>query len=402
MKNYHHDFPFDMMDVVAALGFPLERIRGSSTYFDCPFCGAPASRQKFCVDFQKNVYNCFHCPDPDQASGGMLKLYALVRFGRSGTEHIKKAAEDMREYKTGVRQNIAFRGTVQSARERADSNVTVQSTRTDEERSAVYTAFLAMLNLDDVHREQLRTRGLTDGQIERTGYKTVPLVRKEKYAQMLIDQGFQLEGIPGFFKKSNGKWSIYVQSSGFFVPFVTRNGLIPALQIRLDHSVKRKYVWFTSKGYLCGCTTHSYLHFIGDFTDGIIIITEGALKATVAYYLLQRLRELGAFSFDINISFIAVGGVTALCDLDCVIADLLRNHPFKIVLEAFDQDKFSNEKVANAMRRLWGKIETAIADIDHDVQLLSMPPDFFLDKGIDDHALIVLAEYLKTLNEASS
>jgi hypothetical protein len=67
----------------------------------------------------------------------------------------------------------------------------------------VYTALMARLSLSSAHREALQARGLPDEEIERRGYRTLPVQGRARHASALheaVDDA--LLSVPGFVVKA--------------------------------------------------------------------------------------------------------------------------------------------------------------------------------------------------------
>lgn len=77
--------------------------------------------------------------------------------------------------------------------------------------------YLDMLSLSEAHLNDLRKRGLNDIQIQKFGYKSVPLIGKETYPKRLQEQDALLRGVPGFYCK-NYVWKAIWLVHGFYIP----------------------------------------------------------------------------------------------------------------------------------------------------------------------------------------
>ena len=121
-----------------------------------------------------------------------------------------------------------------------------------DERHRTYTELLDRLPLYSVHRENLRSRGLTIEQIKERRYRSVPMYGLHKIAETLQESGCVLEGVPGFYRDPEERWTLNfkTKNSGFLVPVESMDGKIQACQIRLDHPRdNNKYLWLSSAGY---------------------------------------------------------------------------------------------------------------------------------------------------------
>ena len=219
-------------------------------------------------------------------------------------------------------------------------------------RNKTYTALLAMLTLSKEHRAHLQTvRGLPDEQIERLGYKTMPpFYMCRSLANRLLQNGHQLDGVPGFYQK-DGQWTIASSSftAGIMIPARTRQGLISGFQIRLDVPLKNeddppekdgaKYIWFSSSSKNMGVTSGSPVHFIGNPSARVVYVIEGLLKADISHCLTNR-------------TFAAIAGANNTSQLDTLFALLAQNGTEEII-EAHDMDKYSNQMTSNGASKIY-------------------------------------------------
>jgi hypothetical protein len=223
---------------------------------------------------------------------------------------------------------------------------------------------------------------MSDDDIKKLGYRSVPVEGHRALAAKLESQGFSPENIPGFFKNKEGQWSVYAPYPGYFIPVRGLDGYIGSLQIRLNRG---KYLPFFSTDQAGGTRPLSELHFVGDFAGGMLVITEGILKADMIYYLYRRLCP------ELRLSVIGMPGAGNRCDLEEVLTEL-GGRGFHTVLEALDRDKFEdiNKNVHEAKRALWKAIENACSGWTHDHKLLSLPRSSYLENGFDDTLRLLL------------
>lgn len=369
-RNY--DFEYSMLDVMDALGISPINIRPGRTSGDyqCFFCD---DRKKHLnINIASNTFRCNKC----SAHGGMLHLYAHFNGGTTSD-----ANTAMMAYvgKQPAQAKQANRTAHVAAREQYEIE------KVQRPRPVRHYAFKTLLNslpLRPAHRKDLYRRGMTDRDIRELGYKSVPLSGHRDLAAKLEKQGFCPENIPGFFKNKSGEWSVYAPYPGYFVPVRGLDGYIGGLQICLDRG---KYLPFYSTDMNCGTKSLSELHFIGDFAGGILIITEGILKADMIYHLYRRLCP------SVQFSVIGLPGASNPCDLEEVLIEL-DDRGFHTVLEALDRDKYKeiNENVYKAKINMWRTMEYACATWTHPHKLLSLPRESYLDKGFDDTIQILL------------
>lgn len=168
-----------------------------------------------------------------------------------------------------------------------------------EERDRVYRALLNRLTLAPDHRESLLRRGLTDEAIERLGYKSTPVVGFHALAQSLLDEGYTLFGVPGFYRDEDGRWTMAVWRRGILIPG-TYFGKIQGFQIRLDHKMKKggKFLTFSSRDELDGTMGENWCHMVGPVREKILLI-EGYMKADIVHHFTGQ-------------TMLAIPGVTSL------------------------------------------------------------------------------------------
>lgn len=324
-----HDFPFGIMDVVELLNLRIRRPSPQGFYVDCPICND--KRGKMHINRQNDTWRCNYCDE----SGGMLSLYARVHSvsTRDAYREISDAllnGDGLSDYAV----KHPDKPKVETIEDAPIADIAV--------RHNTYTALLSMLTLSKEHREHLRTvRGLTDEQIEELGYKSnPPFYMCRSLANRLLQNGCQLEGIPGFYQK-DGQWTIAssTYTAGILIPARTRLGYISGFQIRLDVPLKNeddppekqgaKYIWFSSAGKPRGTSSGSPAHFVGDPDAGVVYVTEGLLKSDISHYLMNR-------------TFAATAGVNNMAQLELLLKELAENGTHTII-EAEDMDKYRNE-----------------------------------------------------------
>ena len=361
-----HDFPFGIMDVIELLHLRIRRPSAKGVYVDCPFCND--KRGKMHVNRQNDTWRCNYCNE----SGGMLALYAAL-------QHISNS-EAYREICDAIQNGICFSGY-------SGNQTDTQNPEPAEESPLAepliihntLSALFSMLSLTKEHREHLRTkRGLTDEQIEALGYKsTAPFYLSRPLAEKLVEKGYQIQGVPGFYQK-DGRWMIRfsTRTAGILIPVRGIDGLIRGCQIRLDVPLKNddddpdkdgaKYIWLSSAGKPKGTSSGSPLHFVGDPCAGVVYVTEGILKADVSHYLMNR-------------TFAAMAGANNTAQLDPLFAFLAQNGTHTII-EAQDMDKYRNAMVSKGA----SKIYLLAKKHGMECRRLTWNPNY---KGIDDWQL---------------
>jgi len=127
-----------------------------------------------------------------------------------------------------------------------------------------------------------------------------------------------------------------------------------------------KYLWLSSANKRMGVTSGSPVHFAGNPSAGAVYVTEGALKGDIAHCLMNR-------------SFVCVAGANNLSQLDPVFSALAYNGT-KIIVEAYDMDKYNNEMVAKGAE----KIYVMARKYNMESKRLTWNPAY---KGVDDWQL---------------
>ena len=191
-----HDFPFDITDVAELLHLRIRRPSPQGLYVDCPICND--KRGKMHINTQTDTWRCNYCDE----SGGMLALYAKVHSISTSTAY--------REISDALLNGVNLSDhAVKYPDKPKETPVEAAPAADIAVRHKTYTALLAMLTLSKEHRAHLQTvRGLPDEQIERLGYKTMPpFYMCRSLANRLLQNGHQLDGVPGFYQK-DGQWTI--------------------------------------------------------------------------------------------------------------------------------------------------------------------------------------------------
>ena len=190
---YRDSMPFTIQDVLNNLGLPVKAEKRGVLILDCPFClgknGQPDHHGHMEIDLARDRYRCHRCG----RMGGKLDLYMA---GHPNVLDAKQAYREMMEYLEGPRKG-APRFIPQA--------LSLPPSPETEKRASVqqlhetYSALLEMLTLTSTHRQNLRDRGLEDGEIDRLTYRSVPAVGQRRLAAELLGAGCTLEGVPGFY-----------------------------------------------------------------------------------------------------------------------------------------------------------------------------------------------------------
>ncbi len=214
-------------------------------------------------------------------------------------------------------------------------------------RHTVYAALLDALELSVHHGSNLEQRGLSDTEIARLLFASVPNDMSAMALCAELSKRFDLSGVPGFFRE-NERWQMaFAGLSGFFVPVRDVQGRIQASQIRFDQGDVR-YRWFSSKDRSNGASSGAPVHFARTWrcvSTGEAIITEGALKADI-------------IAEQLDCCVVAVPGVANFKE---DFGEWLRAQlpALRSVYIALDSDWHTKPEVERALLRLFASVEKA-------------------------------------------
>lgn len=348
-------------------------VHGDSRSADCPFCGR---KMKANLKLSKNLFRCAACA----ADGNSRTLYAKV-MGVSNTE----AGEQLKKIYEGFTPDAIAKLNIPTDIEENPVQAAPIGLR-----DFTYRELLKESSLSRKHRNNLKKRGLTDEEIDKTLFKTLPTIGVHTIASHCIDDsGVGVEmakhqwSIPGFYFDTDfDGWMFIRRKSPMLVPVVDHDGKISQFEMRLNDLPKdateaqkekfQRYKKFSSGDEKGGVSVSGLenIHFAGfDFgsptTPETVTLTEGALKATMASILSG------------GKPFIAILGVNAQGHLaeEC---KWLKDHGTKTVNLAFDMDYLDNPNVKDALT----KAVKTINDAGLQVKQLTWDRRF---KGIDDY-----------------
>jgi len=204
---------------------------------------------------------------------------------------------------------------------------------------AVYCAVLGRLALAQRHRDDLRRRGLSDVEIDRRHYRSLPRGGREGLLEPLVAQfGWEtLATVPGCRRNRSRAW--FGGDAGIVIPVRDLDGRVIALRVRTSDP-DRKYGWVSSRtsgGPGPGSPVHAPI-FTGD--RRVIRVTEGSLKADLATVW----------------SGVWTLGLAGLWGHEQLVAFLREIGP-ELVLIAYDADACTNEHVGRACARLWERLK---------------------------------------------
>lgn len=346
---------FTIEDVLRIDEIPIYKVRGQEHYFLCPSCQKAKADEKCSANTLKNKWGCFRCG----RGGGALSLHMAY----TGIDDPKEAIKDL--YRR-VGENIPVPELVYSSAKK-ESKPVHEGVKVDKRRhDRVYRAMNAVSSLSKKHMDNLTKRGLTEQDIADGMFFDLP---KDGYAfcRKLVSsnliQQYELDGIAGLYDGWNGeKTSAAVKSGGFFCPvwdYIEENGtgryLIKAGQVAQPEKAKHgapKYIWYSSSEREGGVSSGAQCSVLKGSESGIVLITEGTLKAYVTWCLLKR-----------RVTVISVPGVRALLYLK---AELMKPYVVgqnDVVITAYDMDR--KHLTAEATHKAYEKRDEKYKDYNY-------------------------------------
>lgn len=328
-----------------------EKTTGAEVIARCPFCGDSEDHRHghLYLNLEKDSYRCVKCGEKGFATGMYAKLHGIDN---------KAAYMQLMGMETTT-EMVNMKRKAEQARVPQHEIVNIKV------RDKAYRSLLSMLKLDDEHYENLRRRGIPKEYIEHKMYKSVPqnVLFRKKVCRNLINQGFCLKGIPGFFIDNKGDWDFYYKK-GILVPVLNLNRQVQGMQVRLDGEEHRKYRWFSSKGFNEGTGTDGWIHVAWNrkHTYKKVAITEGPLKGDVSAYICDT-------------TFLCTPGAGIYDGLEGILK-LLK--PEQLVI-AYDMDYKINEQVAAHLENLKKYLK------DNKWKFILADWDISEGKGIDDY-----------------
>ena len=327
---------FNIADVAMIHGISGKE-RNGEFYATCPFCGNAKGKFSYIVSkkvdgrLKENLYKCWSCG----AGGTAIDLHINLSGNSDyyGTEGYKKAVKDIFK---AINGDISYETHHRETVKKTEKVVETADKASDGICSSVYYAMLKILTLEPQHKADLIRRGLTEDDIIRFRFRSVP-EKPYDVCKQLVEKGYELKGVPGFYQDKKNRWTMKLPGSmkdgkwkidsGYFCPvFDGERNLILGFQIRVDHPKNdTKYLWFSSSGKQSGVSSGAISTYLPGELDSLIILTEGILKALIIYCLLKG-----------RVTVIGIPGVKSIKP---VAGYLERYGSDAFVFEAYDMDK---------------------------------------------------------------
>lgn len=343
----------------------------------------------FVVTNKKGLFKCFSC----SAGGDSIKFVAM----HDGVNYVQSALKiglalnmlSDREYESLSKRKID-QATVQNYERKALDKFQPNPVADDETLNYVYSIFRkgqtladsAEPTLSDEHRQLLQKRGLSEEDIERYGYFTMP----NRYAMKGIKIALRRRGqdedillnVPGFYRDVAADKVTFSPIKGIGIPIRNVKGQIVGIQVRRDDKKEgeQRYRWFSSafadnddsNKFEGGSSPGSPLDIIypSEVNSRTVFITEGHFKA------VQLTKRYGCIS-------ISVQGVTSWKSVAEALKSISQSYPLKYVYIAFDADMAYNFAVSLQSRKMSDDIKKNL-----DIQVVYVQWDTRYGKGIDD------------------
>ncbi len=217
-------------------------------YVKCPFCYSDKGTMK--LNISNNSYICKKC----EARGYSIGLYAKNKYISN-----KEAYQRLINEKADISNNLITSIITNVRKNKEELDIDYQAflgklyaknkyISNKEAYDIDYQAFLGKLSLSSDHTMKLLRYGFTMEEIEKIGFKTIPMQENQKIeiCRQLQEEGIDLSGIPGFFKDKKFRWN-FKSHKGIFIPIID-NCKIVALRIHLDtvYSIDTTDIWFSS------------------------------------------------------------------------------------------------------------------------------------------------------------
>ena len=345
-------------DIIPLIGIPGPA-NGKTVYnISCPCCDDNPRKKHLNINLQKDVFCCPRC----HFSGGVFDLYAY--YAGVDRQSVRKVLLE----RLGLKDSGS---TYEGSNKKQGRRTVAQPLQQDIElpltdldaRHETYSALLSMLSLASDHRENLLSRGLTEEQIQKNGYKTMPVVGFAAIAKQLQADGHYLAGVPGFYHNKDGSWALIREKRGILVPVRNPEGKIQGLQVRRDNIKKGKFRWISSVGKQDGCKAECWTHIAGEPTP-TVLLTEGPLKADIVHNLT-------------DLTVIAVPGVNSLTHLKEML-EYVQAHGTTRIMTVFDMDYLKNPHVKDGYYNL----AAMLAEVGIEYGTYLWDPAY---KGLDDY-----------------
>jgi len=346
----------------------------------CPFHG-DETFGNFKINDKKGIFKCFACGaygDGVQFVKDLFNLSYKPAVLRIAVDQGIITETQAEEYLGGKIGDVQVQmASLDSLRGPEKRNGIIKPV-SEYQRHVAYTIFMKHVTLSDKHRAYLRSRGLTDEEIEKKGFFTFP-TPTEEFVKQLADTCRKYgvstnlyKGVPGFHTTPDMATGgthrgepefifTFAKRNGIGIPHKNGQGMITGIQIRKDtvNDKKKRYTWFSSSyagyddnnyifGSVAGAPTHVAYPAERKFKD-VVFITEGFFKAE------ELAKHFGAISISVS----GVGNYRTINDDLKKIPFLKLHHLFV----AYDADMCKNIQVYQHAKNMVNLIREEYPDV---------------------------------------
>lgn len=367
----------------------------------CPFHG-DTTFGNFKINDKKGICKCFTCGyygDAIQFVRDYFQLGfkpAVLKIGVDQGIIIEEQAE---EYLGGKISDMDIRAVSTNKMKGKEKPNGITKIAIPSVRDWAYQLFLKCVTLSDEHRDYLRSRGLSDEEINEKGFFTFPeptetflnelhgLCKRNQLTYNLF------KCVPGFHTTPDSVldsvqrtgeqeyWYTFSKRKGIGIPQKDAYGNIHAIQIRRDtvNDKRKRYTWFSSSyaayddndyifGTPAGAPTHVAYPKENRYPD-VVFITEGYFKAE------EVAKTFGA----VCLSMSGVGNYRTVNEDLKAIQGVLK-HPIDHIYVAYDADMSKNLQVYHHAKNMVALIREEFKDAEIYMTLWKEEDG----KGIDD------------------
>ncbi len=388
------------LDISEVMSHDIQiRKKGRSYVALCPFHN-DRRLGNFHVSDQRGTYKCFSCGASGDAIA-FVQEYHKKTFVQALDFILERFNIEVEEYTEEELEQRRIARKKKQKKERIERRK--REKRLERTRRYTYAILQKYLTLSDDAKTYLLGRGLTEEDIQRIGYRSPFLDKRENmdiFGNSNENVAFQefltgldllregregtkelLDGVAGFYQTDGEIHSTLVENektAGIIIPILDVHGYIRALQYRnkIDSEHIPRYVWVSSDGLPHGGSSGSPfdIHIPERLTNQRIYITEGHFKA------LKLSKETGSL-------VISVQGVAAWRNIRQELSSIYRyfnnevqvHYPMEEFIIAYDADLVTKENVKDQMYKLAMHLEQ---DLHRTVDILRWDEKY--GKGIDD------------------
>lgn len=321
MQNNIYDY-ISISNVANQLHLKKTYTKGCYIYAICPFCQKENESNGYLkLDTIKNVYICKNC----ESSGSSIDLYGHLNY-ISTKDAFKKLLKEQ-----PVLDNMPY--------------MYNNPVKDEYYRDAVYRNFLNLLKLSNKHQEKIKSMNFTDEYIKENLFKTIETndFKKKEICKSLQEQGYKLDGIPGFYQDTDFKWT-YKSHNGMFIPVMLDNR-IQGLRIVLDkeYNLDTENIWFSSNNEYNGTKASNWPMILKDNNSNWFDIYNSKAKTSI----IMATEILLAHKLFNNTNKIVIG-VPNIIDKDFLLNTIKRMNVSEVFLYV---DKYTILHVSELMAK---------------------------------------------------